>query len=432
MEMRNRTTLEPTKASRIRFSIIALALLIDMMAYLDRVCISVGAPKISAEFGLSRTEMGVVFGMFSLAYCLFQPFWGALADRYGSRLSVAVGILWWSLFTGLTAAAGGLASLLVIRFLFGVGEAALSPSIASAYARWIPTAERSTAFGAFLSGGRIGGALAPPIAAFLLIHFGWRRMFPAFSGIGLVFAVAWWFWYRNDPGQHPRVNAAELKVIVAGTAVRNEAVDSAAIGLTWRRLIFARRLMLLLAVVFSYTFMWQFYVTWFPTYLMDSRGFNLHEVGQYASLPFVAGLVANWVGGLITDILTRRIGPRLARRWVGFAALIGSAILLYLGISTANRKAAALLMALAPGAGDMALAVYWSSAVAIGGRAAGAVAGLMNSASSVGSFFSPISFGWAFHRWQNWNAILLAAVASDVVAAILWLGVTADQAENTL
>ena len=179
------------RPTRIRHSIILLALLIDMMSYMDRVCISVAAPALEQELALSKSQMGWVFSIFSLAYFLGQTPWGMLADKLGARNIVAGAILWWSAFTALTGAAWSYASLLAIRFSFGAGEAALSPAIASAFSRWTPVAERSTAFGAFLGGGRSGGAIAPPVAAFLLLRYGWRTMFVCFAGLGLIWAVLW-------------------------------------------------------------------------------------------------------------------------------------------------------------------------------------------------------------------------------------------------
>ncbi|MBM3773967.1 MAG: MFS transporter, partial [Acidobacteria bacterium] len=202
--------------SRVRYQIVFLALVIDMISYMDRVCISVAAPAMRTEFGFSPTRMGAVFSIFSLSYFLLQAPWGMLADRYGARGIVATAILLWSGFTALTSMAWNYASLLVTRLLFGASEAALSPSIASAYGRWIPVSERSTAFGAFLSGGRIGGAMAPPVAAWILARHGWRAMFLAFAGLGAAWSVVWWAYYRNHPREHPGVTEAELKVIEAG------------------------------------------------------------------------------------------------------------------------------------------------------------------------------------------------------------------------
>jgi MFS transporter, ACS family, glucarate transporter len=408
---------------RVRHSIVLLALFVCMVSYMDRACISVAAPAIQREFGLNHAQLGIVFSIFSLAYFLFLTPWGVLADRYGARRLVTLGILSWSAFTTLTAAAWDFVSMLVIRFAFGATEASLMPAIASAFSRWVPENERSTSFGAFLSGGRIGGALAPPVAAWLVWQFGWRWMFVAFSGLGIICAAAWFWWYRDKPGEHPRISEAELNVIARAGATAPHA--KAAITLE-------RRLYLLLSVAFGYTFMWQFYITWFPTYLMERRSLPLAQAAGYAALPFVFGMIANWLGGIVTDLLGRRYGARTGRTVLGFAALLMSAALLAAGIAHPDPRTAAVLIALAAGAGDLSLGAVWSSATVIGGAAAGAVSGMMNSASNLGGFLSPMLMGWVLQLTGNWNVVLLAGVVTNAVAAFLWLGVNEESGDRVI
>lgn len=405
-------------ATRIRYSVVLLAVLIDMTSYMDRVCVSVAAPSIAQEFDLSKTQMGWVFSIFSLAYALGQTPWGMLADKIGARSIVSVAILWWSAFTALTAAAWSYFSLLVVRFLFGAGEAALSPAIASAFGRWVPVAERSTAFGAFLSGGRVGGAIAPPIAAILLLNYGWRTMFVVFAGIGIFWSVAWRWWYRNKPSEHPHVNQAELELIEAG--ITEDGQTRTDLPGPWTLVTRSPQLLMLLGVSFGYTIMWQFYITWFPTYLVEARGFSLERAGYIAGLPFLFGAVANWVGGLLTDWLSRRMSPARARQLVGFAALLSAGTLMLVGILTPAALPGALLMASAAFAGDMVLGPIWASAVGLGGAAGGTAGGLLNTTSNLGGFVSPVIIGWALDVWGDWNAVLLLAVMSNFVAAALW------------
>jgi MFS transporter, ACS family, glucarate transporter len=170
--------------------------------------------------------------------------------------------------------------------------------------------------------------------------------------------------------------------------------------------------------------MWQFYITWFPTYLVEKRGFALVEAGKLAGLPFLFGLVANWIGGFASDGLARRFGLRVGRGGFAFAALMVSALLLSAGVSSGSRTTAAILIALAAGAGDLMLGAAWASAVDIGGKDAGAVSGLMNSASNFGGFVSPIAFGWVLQTWKDWNSVLFVAALANVLAACCWLGIS--------
>ncbi len=399
----------------VRHRLVLLALLINMVCYTDRVCIAIAGPELRRNFNLSQTELGFVFSIFSLSYFLGQTPWGILADRHGSRGLVAFAIAGWSLFTALTATAWSYISLLVIRFVFGALEAAFSPSIAAAFGRWIPVPERATAFGAFLGGGRLGGALTPPIAGYLLLHYGWRMPFLVFGAFGLLWSALWFAWYRNTPAEHPSVTPEERAVIAAN------ATAASAGPVPWASLLRSRRLWCLLSAAFGSTFMWQFYITWFPTYLREHRGMSLTESSYFASLPLLLGVGANWAGGVLTDWIGRRTNARKARTIVGFISLSSGALLMSAGVWCSQAALAALLMGCAAGAVDLYLGAAWSSATDIGGTSGGAVAGLMNAASNCAGFASPALMGFVLQQSNNWNAVLYLSVATTLCAAVLWL-----------
>jgi MFS family permease len=388
--------------NRRYWTIVGLAVLLNMVSYFDRVSLAVAAPGIRSEFHLTPVQLGTVFSVFSLSYALMQPAWGALADRYGARWIVALAITGWSLFTGLTAVATTYWVLVAMRLVFGAWEAGLPPSIASGFSRWIAPEQRSKAFGLFAGGGRLGGTIAPVIAAALVARFGWRASFVAFAGLGVIAGAAW------------------LKAIdFAGVAKAPAPIVAAAVApspaVRYRDLLLSRRLICLLLVSFGYTFMWQFYATWFPTYLTERRGFTLAQAAAYAGLPFLLGLVANAVGGFLAEIV--------GRGRLGLCCLLASAALLFAGIVSPEARTAGLLIALAAGAGDLLLGAAWASAVDIGGKAGGAIAGLMNSTSALGGFVSPLLMGWVLQNWQSWESVLFMAVAANVISAVLWLGV---------
>jgi MFS transporter, ACS family, glucarate transporter len=407
---------------RIRHSIVLLALVINMICYTDRVCIAVAGPEMKKAFGLDQAQMGLVFSIFSLSYFLGQTPWGILADRWGSRGIVSFAIAGWSIFTALTATAWSYASLLVIRFVFGSLEAAFSPSIASAFSRWVPVNERATSFGAFLGGGRLGGALAPPIAGYLLRYYDWRAPFLVFGAFGVLWSVAWYGWYRNRPAEHPSVSGEERAVIAAGAVAPKAAPPGA-----WTGLLRMPRMWCLLLAAFGSTFLWQFFITWFPTYLREHRGLSLTEASYYASLPLLLGVCANWVGGILTDFIGRRTNDRFARTAIGFVSLVGGAALLSAGIWCADANLAALLMGMSAGCVDLYLGAAWSSATDIGGAAGGAASGMMNAASNCAGFCSPALMGWVLQRSNDWNAVLMLSVGTTLAAAICWLFVNPRQ-----
>ena len=406
--------------TRVRYSIVALATAINILCYTDRMSIAAAGPAIAKGLALSPGQMGLVFSIFSLSYALGQTPWGMAADRFGARGIVTAAICCWSGFTALTGAAWGFLSMLTIRFVFGGLEAALSPATATAFTRWSPLSERSTTFGVYLSGGRLGAALTPPVAVFLLLHFGWRAMFGVFGSLGIPAAMAWFFWYRDRPDAHWRVNVAERETIGAGAPPKQ-----AETPVSWSVLLRSSRLWSLLGVAFAVTFLWQFYITWFPTYLVEKRGLPLAEASYYAGLPFLFGVAATWSGGLAADFLTRRFDARRGRLWIGCCGLTLTGSLMLLGILQPMPRLGALLMASAAGAADLYLGAAWSAAVDIGGSAAGAVSGLMNTMSNCAAFASPALMGWTLETRGSWNVVLFAGVFATFIGALLWVRVNA-------
>ena len=383
------------------------------------------APVFQKELGFAPARMGLIFGIFSLAYALGQTPWGMAADRFGSRLIIAGSILCWSGFTTFTGLARSFISMLAIRFSFGGLEAALSPSTAVAFTRWTPVTERSTAFGVFLSGGRLGAALTPPLAVLLMLRFGWRAMFVIIGFLGIPAALVWLYWFRDDPTVHASVNSEERVLLapnVAAAATREP--------VSWPALLRSSRLWNLLAVSFTTTFLWQFYITWFPSYLMEKRGLALEEAAFYAGLPFLFGVAGAWVGGIGTDFLTRRVGARLARLGVGCVGLTLTATLMLIGVLLQVPRPGALVMASAAFTADMYLGAAWSSAVEIGGAAAGAVAGLNNALSNCAAFASPVLMGMVLQMNGSWNTLLVAGICSTYLGAFLWTKVNPGSDEE--
>jgi MFS transporter, ACS family, glucarate transporter len=279
------------RGSHLRSTSVRFVLLVtgaNLLGYMDRVCISVLAPKLRTDLGFSASNIGLIFGAFGLSYALFQVPWGMIADRGGTRIIIGGVILAWSFFTGLTAVVRGLAALVAIRFLFGISEAALAPSVASLFRRVLPTQSRPTAFGSFLAGGRVGGMIAPGFAAFLAIRYGWRFVFVLFAVSG-AFAATIWF------------NALPREESIVESAPVPPAFEAPPLSISLSALIL---------VGFAYTMTWQFFVTWFPTYLIESRRFSFQRAGTYTGLPFLFGLLATFMGGPLSEWSTKYFGYR--------------------------------------------------------------------------------------------------------------------------
>ena len=209
-----------TTPSRTRYRVVALATGLAMITYLDRACLATLAPGIVRDLGLSTVQMGFVFTAFQLAYALFEIPTAWWADRQGTRAVLSRIVLWWSCLTAATGAAFSYPVLLGIRFLFGMGEAGAWPCVARTFSRWIPVRERGTVQGIFFAGAHLTGGLTPVLVLWMLHFMSWRAIFVCFGAVGFVWVAIWHTWFRNDPSEHPAVNAAELQTIRLGAAAR--------------------------------------------------------------------------------------------------------------------------------------------------------------------------------------------------------------------
>jgi MFS family permease len=402
--------------TRARYRLLAFTLAMMAIAYLDRVCISTAAPAIKQDLGLSDAQMGYVFSAFTLAYALFEVPSGWLADRYGARWMLTRIVVWWSALTAATGFATGFLSLVTLRLLFGMGEAGALPSTARAFARWLPPRERGRSFGFTIMAAALGGALTQPVVVFLLERMSWRLAFPIFGTVGLVWAAAWFWWFRDDPRQHSAVNEAELRLIGSGAPATHAPVP-------WGALLRHRGMVVLCLMYFCAIYGWYFYITWLPTYLLRARGFDLQAVGWFAALPLLGIALGCLVGGWLSDALARRFGPRTGRRTPGVLGLPLAALAILGAVSAADARAAAGLLAAAAGLAALGVAPAWAVCLEIGGRNAGVVSGAMNTFGNLGGVASPLVVGWCLEAWGSWSAPLWTVAALYLGAAACWLAI---------
>jgi len=407
---------QPVIATQVRHGVLGLTLALTAVAYLDRVCIATAAPAMKADLHLSDAQMGYVFSAFTLAYALFEVPSGWLADRFGPRLMLTRIVLWWSAMTAATGVVGGFVSLVAVRFLFGMGEAGTFPSMARAYARWLPAPERGRAFGLALMTAALGGAATQPLVVALLNRIHWRQTFPIFGLVGIVWAVAWFWWFRDDPHHHPGVNAAELVLIGCDPPTSHRDVP-------WRELVSDRSMLALCVMYFGAIYGWYFYITWLPTYLLRARGFDLTQVGWLSSLPLLSIAAGVLVGGWASDVLARHWGLRAGRRTPGLVGLPLAALAITGGLLTPSPLTAAMLLASAAGLAALGVSPGWAVCLEIGGRHSGVVSGAMNSFGNLGGTLSPIVVGICLQAWDSWTAPLVTVAVCYVIAALCWLGI---------
>ena len=429
-----------TRASRARYGVLALALIITAISYLDRVCISMTAPFIQTDLHLSDLQMGLVFSVFTFAYALFEIPGGWLADRFGPRLMLTRIVVWWSLMTAATGLAGGFASLLLVRLSFGVGEAGMFPGISRAFSRWLPESWRGNAFGLIIMSALIGGAATQWMTAGLLgtAHWSWRTIFFVYALAGVAWVTVWFWWFRDEPENHSSVNEAELNIInERPTVIGQPSTVGSVTGqpssphTPWREILHNRSMILLSGMYFGVIYGWYFFLTWMPKYLLAARGFDLKSTGMFAMLPllFMAAGVA--LAGWTSDRLTSRYGRRWGRSIPGIAGLPLAAILLVIAIEIPDAKTSAFLFAAAAGFATFGVAPAWAACLDIGGANAGVVTGIMNTFGNLGGAVGPMIVGVYLDWFHSWNIPLLTVAFFYLVAAACWMGIKADEEIRT-
>jgi ACS family glucarate transporter-like MFS transporter len=407
-----------TRPTRTRYTVLLFVYLAAFITYLDRVCISVAAPVMQHDLGLSEIQFAWVFTVFYIAYgvCEMPTAW--LGDRWGQRRMLIRIVGGWSLFTILTGMARNLGSLLTTRFVFGAAEAGAFPTLSRALSRWFPIDERSRANGMMWMGARSGGAVAPSIAIAIMALVGWRYTFAIFGLVGLIWTVVCVFWFREDPADHQSVNSEELRLIRLGAAPPPQAGER----LPWKRLLFNPTMIALFCSYFASGFGFQFFVTWLPTYLIREHGLTLKQSGLVSGLPLAAGAVGCLIGGVIADWITRRTGSiTIGRRTVGVGGfLLGAAG--YAGAIYGHSAAASIaLLALASGAHDMTLPVLWATTTDAGGRFGGTASGFVNLSSSLSGTVAPMTAALLQRAFGSFHGVFLVAAAMYVSGAALWL-----------
>jgi ACS family D-galactonate transporter-like MFS transporter len=285
---------------KIRWLIIWMCFLANAISYIDRANLAIAAPAIRAELGIDAAAMGLVLSAFFWTYAVMQLPAGWFIDKVGVRISLAFAVTWWSLFTVATGAARGVSQFIGARLMLGLGEAASLPSFTKTAFNWFPRSERAMACSIFNSGSTAGSALSLPLVTALMAAVGWRGAFAATGGLGVIWALAWWFIYR-DPEKYRAVAPKQVDALLMERAAPSVATAK----ISWLDLFRYRSIWGLMIGLFCLNFAIYFFITWFPSYLLQARGFSLASLGTWGALPAVMAVVGNWVGGYVSDGLIK-------------------------------------------------------------------------------------------------------------------------------
>jgi MFS family permease len=405
------------KPTRTRYFMAAFLMLLAAVTYLDRIAISMLAPDMARDLGLTKIQMSFVFSSFAVAYAAFEVVTAWWGEKIGARRVLARIVLWWSAFTMATGLAWNYSSLLAIRFLFGAGEAGAWPNATLAFSRWIPARERGRVQGFFFAAAHLSGGLTPLVVTALMRALSWRQVFFVCGSVGFVWAAAWFRWFRDQPGDHPRVNDAEASLIESERRLAVHGKHGAGL---WRALAGSANTWLLCLAYFSNSYGSYFVMTWLPTYLAERRGFRAESLSFFAGLPLVLSVAGDLSGGVLTDVLSRRFGLRWGRCLVSTSGYGLAAAAMFASVYTATPTVAASLIAVAVAASMFTLSASWAACIDIGGEHSAVLSAAMNTTGQVGSVLSPIVVGWLVHEFADWRMPLLIMAALYLLSAVLW------------
>jgi MFS transporter, ACS family, glucarate transporter len=424
--------------TRVRIWVMVFLCVLSFLTYYDRQCIVRAQESIQASLSLSDEQMGLVLGAFWLAYALFELPGGWMGDRFGARITATRIVLAWSLFTVLTGAATGFYSLLAYRFLFGAGEAGAFPNMARIQSRWLPIVERARAGGMMWLMARWGAAFAPVIfgtmtrgvatlqssisesssLGWLASTPPWRIAFFASGLLGVVWCLAFYPWFRDEPAQKKSVSAAELRHIEAGRGQIE--VGHRSDAETWVSLFSSPSLWALAIYYVCGNFAWSFFVSWMPKYMANVQHVSFDDSEWSSAVPLICGGVACFVGGALSDALVKRTGRRRLGRAVFpvTGCLVAAAAMLAIR-SAETARSATILMCVAAAAFDFGQAASWASIVEIGGRNAGIAMGFINMVGCLAHAVQPYVGARVFHTF-GWDALFGMYAVAFLLATTAW------------
>ena len=397
--------------------LVGLMAVLSTASYFDRTIMSIAAPTVMKEFGISETAMGTVFSAFLISYTIMMLPGGELADRFGARRVVTLFGFGAAFFTGITALCGrpGLGALLgvvpsflLVRFAFGLCTAPLYPSCARVNADWIPPTERGSVQAFVLTGAAVGSAISPIVFSRMIAGLGWRSSFWIAAAVTGLLTSAWFLFARDrPPGESaPRPPVAGFRHLLALSTNRN--------------------LLLLTLGYFMVNYFEYIFFYWMYYYFGQVRHWGAGQSAVATTIMFVTMAVAMPLGGWISDRMIPRYGARFARRSVAMSGMALSAVLLYLGASGFGVVATVALLSLALGLVTCVEGPYWATAIDLSAANAGAATGFLNSVGNLGGTFGPIVTPLIASRF-GWSGGLYFASAAILLGMLTWLFVDPEQ-----
>ncbi len=422
---------QASPALPMRYLLVIWLFVLSAVAYLDRTNISIAGIQIGKEFAIDNTHLGWVFSAFLIGYAAFQVPAGLLVHRFGTRLVLTLAVLWWGLFTVLTALvppkmSGSILVLVLVRFALGSGEATMYPATSQFVERWFPMRERGKANGIIFGGVGVGSGLTPPLVTAIIVHYGWRASFWFSAAAGVIAGTVWYVMARDTPDEHPFVRESELALIrqerepIRDTVPINSHSVTKKRTVPWARIFGSKEVLALTLSYFCFGYVAWVFFGWFYIYLAQVRGLNLRTSALYSMLPFVGMTIGCLSGGVASDWMANQFNLRLGRCLLPSFMMAITAILLVLGSRAEHAQTAGVVLAFGAGILYVSASCFWAVSANFGGEYAGLTSGIMNMGAQIGgactASLTPLiaaHFGW---QMSFYVAALLA-----VLGAFAWL-----------
>lgn len=401
---------------KYRHRVLSFLFALSTITYIDRTCISLVAADMKQDLHIENDAWGWILSAFALSYALFELPTGALGDRLGPRRILTRVVGWWSVFTALTGTATSWLYLLIVRFLFGAGEAGAYPNASIVVSRWFPKQETGKAQAFIWAAGRIGGTLAPWLVIPIATHFGWRVSFFAMGLIGIIWAILWYSWFRDFPHEKEGISADEREEIEEHRRFKHNSHH-----IPWKAILKSPNMWAIMLMFHFYMYGAYFFTGWLPTYLKEGRHFGKDQMQLFATLPFLLGTIGCFTGGYLSDWLSKRYGLRVGRRSVGIVGMGLSCIVIFISALTHDNQTAAILLAMGMGFKDLTLPVSFAVCIDVGKSRSGTVSGAMNMVGQMGAVFLGVLFGYIVKATNDFNIPLYLISFLLLCSCLLWL-----------
>jgi MFS family permease len=422
----NRRTVR-AKAMMPTTVVLVLLCLMYGITYIDRVNVSTAASVFRKDLGFSNTQVGLVFSAFAYPYLVFQIIGGWIGDRFGARRALTVAGVIWAAGTLLTGMASSLATMLGARVMLGFGEGATFPVATRAMSDWTPAARRGFAQGITHSCARLGNALTPPLVAWLILLVSWRGAFLVLGVVSLVWTAVWWVYFRDNPGEHPKITPAETELLPRYRTLEQRKKDP----VPWGPLI--RRMAPVTVVYFCYGWTLWLYLAWIPSFFLQSYHLKLTNSALFSAGVFFAGVVGDTLGGVVSDRIYRRTRDRnKARRNLVVMGFLLSLVSMVPILFFRNVTGAALCLSAAFFFAEFTIGPMWAIPMDIAPRFAGSASGLMNTGSALAAIISPLIAGYVIDKTGNWELPFLGSIGLLLFGSVLAFRMKPNQELETV